>query len=578
MSENVTNMNTDEKECPYCAEVIKLKAIKCRHCRAELNTTVDPFVDVSNINTAKKDQVKDTQPFRCPKCFVEVMQGQKKCVCGLIFNNENNSNKHKITEQSSNNYFPNETKTPNLKTSGGIICIIGGIFGIISAVVTFGIGGLVSGLSTFTPDPTDYNQYINAIWGLGWTGIVCSFLSIILGVIALVSSSNLVGYSLLVTSIFGLIISSSFVSLFMVLSFVGSILVIRGTSSFNGVALLLLLLTFILSSTVYYKYHYVDAVKFENVERVSISEIKKNRIFAIGETVTTNKYEFNIIDVTTTESLGSEFFKSYASKDGIYVVVSYTMKNVSQSPLNPLDLPEPQLIDFGGNRYNPDVSASHDYALNVDLDEKIFSDLSPGITRKSAKVFEVNRDRFNSEWKIKFGQNFVSLNANVDKKSIKDYDLKKRQDELELEKDLVKNKKELENEDKDSLKKQSEMLTKKFKEDELNLIKKKNEERIVEQNQNEASKQLEIYYKNINELLSSKLVLPNHLIKTVENGKVAIEISISSDGYITKSIIIESSGSDLLDTFLLDKVKKQSFVGTPPGNKPLVIKFNYKIE
>lgn len=77
MSENVTNMNTDEKECPYCAEVIKLKAIKCRHCRAELNTTVDPFVDVSNINTAKKDQVKDTQPFRCPKCFVEVMQGQR---------------------------------------------------------------------------------------------------------------------------------------------------------------------------------------------------------------------------------------------------------------------------------------------------------------------------------------------------------------------------------------------------------------------------------------------------------------------------------------------------------------------
>ena len=32
----ISNTNNSTKECPYCAETIQLKAVKCRHCGSNL--------------------------------------------------------------------------------------------------------------------------------------------------------------------------------------------------------------------------------------------------------------------------------------------------------------------------------------------------------------------------------------------------------------------------------------------------------------------------------------------------------------------------------------------------------------
>ena len=53
-------MNSDEKECPFCGETIKLVAIKCKHCQSVLNdfTEVEPVKTESQIekNTKIRDE------------------------------------------------------------------------------------------------------------------------------------------------------------------------------------------------------------------------------------------------------------------------------------------------------------------------------------------------------------------------------------------------------------------------------------------------------------------------------------------------------------------------------------------
>lgn len=106
-----------------------------------------------------------------------------------------------------------------MKTAGGVIALIAGVFGVIAAVATLFVGGLGSAFEA---------EGANTVIGLGWGGILFSFLAIVLGAVAIGVKSKIPGILLMITSILGGVFGGTLVAVFMVLAFVGGILATIG--------------------------------------------------------------------------------------------------------------------------------------------------------------------------------------------------------------------------------------------------------------------------------------------------------------------------------------------------------------
>ena len=109
-----------------------------------------------------------------------------------------------------------------MQKAGGIISIIAGVFGIISALVTLLIGGAASAFNA-TGSST--------VVGLGWGGVLFSFLVIIFGAVAISAKSKLPGILLIISSVLGAILGGTLVAVFMVLSLIAGILATIGAKS-----------------------------------------------------------------------------------------------------------------------------------------------------------------------------------------------------------------------------------------------------------------------------------------------------------------------------------------------------------
>ncbi len=106
-----------------------------------------------------------------------------------------------------------------MRKAGGVIALIAGIFGIIAAGATLFLGGLGSALNS---------EGASTVVGLGWGGIVFSFITIILGAIALGVASRIPGVLLIICALAGAILGGTLVAVFMVLALIGGILVTIG--------------------------------------------------------------------------------------------------------------------------------------------------------------------------------------------------------------------------------------------------------------------------------------------------------------------------------------------------------------
>jgi hypothetical protein len=106
-----------------------------------------------------------------------------------------------------------------MKKAGAIISLIAGIFGIFAAIFTLFFGGLGA---AFEADGAE------TVVGLGWGGVLFSFIVIILGALAFGAKKKTIGILLIISSIGGAVLGGTIVAVFMILSLIGGILVTLG--------------------------------------------------------------------------------------------------------------------------------------------------------------------------------------------------------------------------------------------------------------------------------------------------------------------------------------------------------------
>ncbi|MGC7870985.1 hypothetical protein ACPUYX_05560 [Desulfosporosinus sp. SYSU MS00001] len=109
-----------------------------------------------------------------------------------------------------------------MQKAGGIISLIAGVFGILSAGVTLLVGGAASAFNA---------SGSSTVVGLGWGGVLFSFLVIILGAISIGAKGKVPGILLIISSILGAILGGTLVAIFMALALIGGILATLGVKS-----------------------------------------------------------------------------------------------------------------------------------------------------------------------------------------------------------------------------------------------------------------------------------------------------------------------------------------------------------
>ena len=102
-----------------------------------------------------------------------------------------------------------------MRKAGGIIGLVAGIFGTLAALVTLLVGGMGAAFEA---------EGASTVVGLGWGGVVFSFLAIIFAAVAIGARGRLPGILLMVTSVLGAILGGTLVAVFMVLALAGGLL------------------------------------------------------------------------------------------------------------------------------------------------------------------------------------------------------------------------------------------------------------------------------------------------------------------------------------------------------------------
>jgi hypothetical protein len=106
-----------------------------------------------------------------------------------------------------------------MRKAGGIVALIAGVFGVLAAGITLLVGAGGTAFNTANA---------GTVVGLGWGGVIFSFLTIVLGAVAMNARGRMPGFFLIITSLLGAVLGGTLVAIFMALALCGGILALFG--------------------------------------------------------------------------------------------------------------------------------------------------------------------------------------------------------------------------------------------------------------------------------------------------------------------------------------------------------------
>ena len=128
----------------------------------------------------------------------------------------------------------------------------------------------------------------------------------------------------------------------------------------------------------------------------------RNPVYSIGQTVDSSNLSVSIASVKASRSVGDGMFASQSAEGVLFVTVDWSLKNISDRPIEAFDLPKIYLVDTAGVSFEPDLAASMSYATEANISRKIVSNLNPGIAITDADAWELSEQAWNSGgWSVR---------------------------------------------------------------------------------------------------------------------------------------------------------------------------------
>lgn len=122
-----------------------------------------------------------------------------------------------------------------------------------------------------------------------------------------------------------------------------------------------------------------------------------NKTYNIGETITTNGLEITVKKVQKANSISTQWATDTPSTGAIFVIVEYKYKNIGKEALNIFNSPSVSLHDTDSTEYTKDTTATLAYESVMDYLDKIGDSINPGITVNDAAVFEIAKEKLNTD-------------------------------------------------------------------------------------------------------------------------------------------------------------------------------------